>query len=333
MSNNPFIFGKHIEKGNFYNRREEVEAAMGLLKKLQSFSVVGERKIGKTSFLRYILSEDVLEAHRVDPESYVVIYLSLGGLHETSKESLISTIVKKIIKQTQIETDSASVFDEFKTCIKCLALNRKNLIIALDEFDVIAPILDNDFSHWLRFIFQEQNVVAITASQKTVRELETSQSIASPLFNIFGNIFLGLFEISEIENMIIDMFQKGGIRLQEEEVTFLANLSGGNPYFAQLVGYHFYEEKMRNRKIIPEKFKEYMLSHANDQFEDYWKHLSKDEKKFLVYAEGHKDDQISSILKRKGFIIFEYGKWKIFSSLFQEFINNKAKMDRDLVFD
>ena len=333
MSENPFIFGKPVSRENFYNRKDEVEMATGFLKRLQNFSVVGERRIGKTSFLEYVLSQDVLQAYGIDPENHILVYLSLNGLYGISRELLISAIVKQITEQTQVETDSPNIFDTLKAHIRKLALDGKNLVIALDEFECIAPILDSDFSYWLRFIFQEQNVVAITSSQTTVRELETSGGTASPLFNIFGNIFLGLFLRKETENMIKKMFQKGGVALEEEEITFLADLSGGNPYFIQLIGHYYYQEKKKNRKIIHEKFKESIIPHTNDQFESYWKHLTKEEKKFLVQTESSQDDLIGAILKRKGILFRKEDRWKIFSSLFQEFVNSKAKIDKDLVFD
>ena len=142
---------------------------------------------------------------------------------------------------------------------------------------------DDNFSHWLRFIFQESNVIAITTSQKTVRELEISGGTASPLFNIFGNIFLKLFNRDETENMIEELFLKSGIELKKEEVTFLVDLSGGNPYLIQLVGYNYYEEKNKDGEATFEKFKESMFSFANDQFESYWKYLTKEEKIAYVY--------------------------------------------------
>jgi len=334
MNENPFIFGSPVSRENFYNRKEEIEAAMGFLKKMQSFSVVGERRIGKTSFLKHILSKESLQRYGINPENHVVVCFSLSSLHEISKKSLISAIIEKIAVSIQIETDSANVFDEFKAHIRSLALNGKNLIVALDEFDVIVPILDDSFSHWLRFIFQKENVAAaITVSQTTVRELESSGGVASPLFNIFSNIFLGLFKQSVTENMITDMFQKGGMNLEEEEIAFLLLLSGGNPYFIQFLGHHYYEEKRKNRKVVSEEFRKNMLLYMNDQFESYWKHLTREEKKFLDRRENSKNDQISSILERKGFVFSKKGKFKIFSLLFQEFINNRAKIDKDLIFD
>ena len=333
MNKNPFIFGKPVNRNDFYNRKEEVENAKGFLKRLQSCSGVGERRIGKTSFIRYVLSREILREYGVRHENHIIAFLSLSSLYEISKELLIGTIVEKIGEKVQVGTNSTNVFDEFRANVRELTLKGKNLIIALDEFEVITPILDDNFSHWLRFIFQEENVVAITASQTTVRELETSGGTASPLFNIFGNIFLDLFERNETENMIIDMFRKGGMELEEDEVAFLADLSGGNPYFVSLVGYHYYEEKKKKRIVAPKKFKEDIFPHANDQFESYWKHLTKEEKKFLVHSGKFEDNQIGSILKRKGLISLKGDRWEMFSLLFREFVNRRARTDEDLVFD
>lgn len=332
MNRNPFIFGKPVKKEDFCNRKDEIEQAIGFLKKLQCFSIVGERRIGKTSFLEHILSIEIIREHGIDPEKYIVADFDLSGFHEISKESLIGAIVEKIVDQTQIEIDSMNVFEKLKMCIEKLASDDKNIIIAFDEFERIVPILDDHFSQWLRFIFQRSNVTAITASKTTARELEAPGDAASPLFNIFGNVFLGLFTREETKNMIIEMFYKGRIGLWEEEISLLTDLSGGHPYFIQFLGYYYYEEKVKDREIIPGKFKDRMFHLAKDQFESYWKHLSKGEKKFLCHLGNSEDDYCGSILERKGFIFKKEDVWKVFSPLFQEFINIRSKTDQDLVF-
>jgi AAA+ ATPase superfamily predicted ATPase len=197
MDKNPFIFGKPVRKEDFYNRKEEIEKAAGFIKNLQSFSIVGERRIGKTSFMEHVLSEDVLEDHGIELQKHVVSCFSLSSLYRISRESLVSAIIEKTREQELIEMDSTNDFEKLKAYVEELASQGRNLIIALDEFEVIAPILDDQFSHWLRYIIQNKNVMAITASQITVRKLKTSGGAASPLFNIFDNLLLGLFTRKE----------------------------------------------------------------------------------------------------------------------------------------
>ena len=332
MDKNPFIFGKPVRKEDFYNRREEIGKAVGFIKNLQSFSIIGERRIGKTSFMEYVLSEKVLEDHGIELQKHVVLCFSLSSIYGISKESLLSAIIEKTGEQELIETSSTNDFDKLKAYVEKLASQGRNLIIALDEFEVIAPILYDQLSHWLRFIFQNPNVMAITASQVTVRKLKTSGGVASPLFNVFGKIPLGLFTREETENMLTEVFHKGGMELNEEEISFLADLSGGNPYFIQLAGYHYYDERKKNREIIHEKFKDSLFYHSRDQFESYWEHLTKKEKEFLLHIKKSEDSQVSNILEEKGLIFLKNGKWEIFSPLFEEFIKIRSRTDRDLIF-
>lgn len=327
MNKNPFIFSRPVRGRDFFNRKEEIYTAIGFIRSLQSFSVIGERRIGKTSFLQQILLEEVLKAHGIDPRKYIIIYLNIGSLPVITKEIFIKAIIERIKEQTQIEAEPESVFEKLETYVGKLASNDKNLIIALDEFEITTSILNFHFSYWLRSIFERLNVMAITASRNTVAEI-TNDGMASPLFNIFGNLFLGLFTREETEMMISEMFLRGKEELDKEEISFLADLSGGNPYLVQLLGYHYYEERKKKGKIVYCEFENKMLYHLKDQFENYWNHLTKNEKDFLINPKSM-NLPVEHILRRKGFLIKENGKLKVFSRLFEKFLNiKKEKMKK-----
>ncbi|MBU7025460.1 MAG: ATP-binding protein [Theionarchaea archaeon] len=322
MNENPFIFGKPVKNDKFYNRKEEIETAIGFIRSLQSFSVIGERRIGKTSFLVHILSKERLSEHNMDPEKYIVVYFSISSLYKPTEDTFVKTIVKNIQEKTEIEIKSVDVFETLKTLVENLASDDKNLIIALDEFEIIAPIL-GDFSPQLRHIFQLPNVVAITASQKTIGEL-SPDGTASPLFNIFSNLSLGLFSKEETEDMIKDMFHKGEQELREDEVSFLADLSGGNPWLIQLLGFHYF-----NKEMTRGEFENKMLDQLKDVFEGYWKHLSKEEREFLLNVETSNNNHVGHNLEKKGFVIRENRKWRIFSPLFQKFLSTKKEKEEN----
>lgn len=309
-----------VKDDKFYNREEETAEAVGYIRSLQCFSVIGERRIGKTSFLLHILSIKTLLRHEIGPEDYVIVYLNMSSLHEITKDAFIGAIVERIKKQARVKVGHMNIFDTLKTLVEKLASNNKNLIIALDEFETIVPIL-GDLSYWLRFIFQSQNVVAITASQTTIGAL-CSDSSASPLFNIFGNITLGLFSEEETKTMIEDMFHEGGKGLKDDEVSFLANLAGGNPWLIQLLGFHYY-----NKKMTKDEFENKMLDQARDVFGGYWEHLSEEEKEFLLNVETSNNERIGYDLEKRGLIIGEEGRWRIFSKLFQKFLKKVEKKE------
>ena len=329
MSKNPFNFSKTVGKKDFFNRKKETDEAIGYLRNLQNFSIIGEECIGKSSFLFHVLSRKILEEHEVDADKYVIVYINMGSLHEVTKDALNDAIVKEIRAQTCFEIESENTYDKLKVCVEKLALNGKNLIIAFDEFEAIKPILDNHFSRWLKFIFQSPNVMAIVASHRPMEDVEISESGESPLSNRFGNITLELFAKEDSTGMISEMFQKGEIELEEEEISMLADMSGGNPYFIQLLGHHYYEKKKnKNKKMSQEKFKEKMLHYSKGQFEWYWKNLRDEERDYLIGVERGYDKynpQVEYELKKRGFLVEENGRVYLFSSLFLTFIREKIR--------
>lgn len=324
MNENPFVYSKPVKGDKFHNRKEEIEIAIESIKSSQSFSVIGERRIGKTSFLIHILSREVLAENNIDPEKYIIVHFNLSSLHKITEIKFIKAIVERINEKTEIEIESADVFENLEIIVIKLASKDKNLIIALDEFELVAPILD-DISSWLRSIFQSSNVVAITASQTTIGEIGPGGD-ASPLFNIFGNITLGLFSREETEDMIRDMFHKGRQELKEDEVSFLADLSGGNPFLIQLLGFRYY-----NKKMNKDEFENEMLDQAKDVFRGYWKHLTDEEKEFLLNIETSNNDRVGRNLEKRGFLIGKKGEWRIFSPLFQKFLSiKKEKKEKEI---
>ena len=265
MNRNPFNFGRPARYEDFHNRKKEIETASEFLRKLQSFSIIGEGRIGRTSFLVHILSKDTLEKYGMDSEKYFLIYFNKGLPYQITKDALVESLVMKIEEQIQYNIEAKDISEKFHIYIDRLVSDGKKIVIAFDDFEILEPILDAEFSYWLRSIFQRENVMAITASQKSVKELEKGSDKTSPLYNIFANLRLGLFPGTETEKMIRDMFLRGGIELTEEEISFLADLSGGYPSLIQLVGHYYYEEKGENEEINHAKFKSRMLYYIKNQ--------------------------------------------------------------------
>ncbi|MBU7015450.1 MAG: ATP-binding protein [Theionarchaea archaeon] len=323
MSENPFNFTRPAQGDNFYNRKEETKRAFGFIRSSQSFSIIGERRIGKTSFLQYILSEGAFKKNDADFREWIIVHLSLGSLFEVSKETLVQTIIKNIEEKIKIGTKSGNVFGELNQCMRELALKEKKIIIALDEFEIAENILDYHFSYWLRSVLEHPNLLAITSSRTTVAEISPNGK-ASPLFNIFGNLFLDLFSEKEARRMISDLFSRENKNIEQEEISYLTELSGGNPYFIQFLGFNYYEEKKREKKVDQIEFQSKMFGLLKSQFASYWKSLDEKERDFLANPKGT-NNPTGHILKRKGFLIEEKGKWKVFSPLFEKFLQSEKE--------
>jgi hypothetical protein len=323
MSENPFNFARPAKGDNFYNRGEETKEAFGFIRSSQSFSVIGERRIGKTSFLEHILSEEVFKKNEMNFNKYIIICISLGSLPEISQEALARAIIDDLKENIEVGTQSEDVLEELDQWVKELAFKKKKLILALDEFEIAENIIDCHFSYRLKSILEHSSLFAITASRNTVAEISPNGK-ASPLFNVFGNLFLSLFSKEETEEMIYNMFSRGDMKIEEEEISYLTELSGRNPYLIQYLGFNYYEEREKIGRVDQIEFESRMSSHLKNYFENCWKHLPDNEKKFLVSPKGT-DSPIGYILKRKGYLIEENGRWKIPSMLWDDFVQEKKK--------
>ena len=85
MGGNPFTYGNPIsDPRRFFGRAREVQQIFGRLRneEFESSSVVGERRIGKTSLLNYLADPGVRAAHGLEPERYAFVYVDLQMVND-----------------------------------------------------------------------------------------------------------------------------------------------------------------------------------------------------------------------------------------------------------
>jgi predicted AAA+ superfamily ATPase len=78
MTLNPFTFGNPIrDPARFYGRREDLRQIVNRLRSSarESTSVVGERRIGKTSLLKYLDNTDVADGLGLSSIEYCMVYI------------------------------------------------------------------------------------------------------------------------------------------------------------------------------------------------------------------------------------------------------------------
>ena len=83
MDTNPFTFGNPIrDPARFFGRKEDLRQIVNRLLSSahESTSVVGERRIGKTSLLKYLDSEEVAEGLGLRSSEYCTVYIDFQGL-------------------------------------------------------------------------------------------------------------------------------------------------------------------------------------------------------------------------------------------------------------
>lgn len=271
-----------------------------------------------------------MKEYELNPNEYIPIYLNVSKFRR-SEEDLLNDIINRLKDYVLIEINLDETLIEkeelrklFEKYVDHLSSLNKVIILAFDEFEVAIESYDDSFQYWLRVILQEkEGIMAIITTHKFSR-LDKTSNRASSLLNIFVNLHLGLFSEEESRKMIIDLFKKGGMELDKEEISQLYRLSGGNPCLIQLIGMHYYKEKKSNQKIVFKKFKNNMLVETEQQFESYWNNLNRNEHIYLINLVSNNiksNDYIKNILQKRGFLDND----AVFSDLFAEFIKTKIE--------
>src|SRR5437016_3955615 len=204
---NPFTYGNPIsDPRRFFGRAREVEQIFGRLRneEFESSSVVGDRRIGKTSLLNYLADPNVRAAHGLGPDRYNFVYVDLQMVDEAmGPEQLWRRLLVLMRRQCAdygaIEMlailerrDRLDTFD-LDELFQETDDKGMHVVFLLDEFERVTenPNFGPDFYYGLRSLMIHHKVALVTSSRLELIELCHSEAVkSSPFFNIFANINL-----------------------------------------------------------------------------------------------------------------------------------------------
>src|SRR5204863_4241040 len=242
MQRNPYLNRVAIkDPEQFFGRAREVSKIFSRIgaSRPQSISVVGERRIGKSSLLHYINNPEVRAQHLDQPESYAFAFIDL----QQKRRLTLIEFFNELFGQLSIETGDKTLkkvpptFDSVRASLETFKRERRKLIVLFDEFDAITTnrAFDLEFYSFLRSIANNYDVAYITSSARDLQELCHTQLIAdSPFFNIFTNVFLRAFTRKETFDLITRPSAEAGLPLEGYGRRFM-EIAGYVPYFLQIV--------------------------------------------------------------------------------------------------
>jgi hypothetical protein len=303
VRDNPFTYGNPItDPSRFFGRTREVEQIFGRLrnKEFESSSVVGDRRIGKTSLLKYLADPGVRISHGLDPGSYNFIYVDLQMVDETmGPEELWHELLVAMQKHcaehdiTGVETalEQGETLNTFYLDKLFREVDDKgqHIVFLLDEFEHVTTNenFGLDFYYGLRSHIIHHNVALVTSSRLELIELCHSEAVkASPFFNVFANINLRLFSDADLQLMITRSLDGSGIRFAEGEMGQVLDLAGLHPYFLQVACCMLYEsyemgvDAAARGIFLTERFRAEAVPHIVD----YWDNSADSEKIVLTAA-------------------------------------------------
>ena len=336
---NPYSYGKPVtDPSSFFGRKAELSTLLESLRQMQSTSVVGLPRIGKSSLLRQLIR---MLPDRVDKEEYVPLYISLQDARYRTSAGFVKTVASDLAEiasakyPAQVLRSSVTDLSGFAEMIQQLSSIGIRPVLCLDEFEALTnhpEEFDDDFFMSLRALGEQGVLATVTTSTRSLAELSHSGQTASPLFNIFIQMELGLLEPEAARILRIMPFQRENISLSPEHESLVEALAGRHPYLIQMACYHLYEALSAG--IEPaEWIRERFTQDAEQYFAWLWNYLSNNQKSALLrvvvgeVVPTRETEHTLMGLERLGVVERVDQVWRLFSEAFANWVEKRSSPD------
>jgi len=333
QSKNPYYHrGPIKDPDQFFGRGHELASIFQRIEKGECTSLVGERRIGRTSLLRQVMNENVQAKYMGKDHGRPFVYIDcqLGVQTPEGFFYEVFRAVKELDVSFSFEAgDRIGYKRQVRNCLEKIGAKghgQQGLVLLLDEFEYIAggsgfPL---DFFSFLRGMAPNYDVCFVVATQTELHECCHPQVVGSPFFNIFVPLYLGSFTEEEFDYFLAETSNRSGVSIYNHKGS-IYDLAGRFPFFIQVACYYCFEAWTSgglplDHAAIQQQF----LDEARGHFMYILSHLDDSERDLVVaLAEGEQipEDKLWS-LTRKGYVV----DGNLFSSAFAEFV---IQIERD----
>jgi hypothetical protein len=340
---NPFFSRQRItDPGCFVGRQREIESLYSAVITHQCRSIVGERKLGKSSLLTAVARPAMLERYGLDPARTLFLYLDLEGMASAEREDFWIEVLDRLSAVLPPAADTLRDRVErlldtgelrFTTVRRLLRRVRDaglDLVLTLDEFEGLAqnPNFEPDFYGELRSLAGELGIAYLTASKRGLYELtyHHTDTLSSPFFNIFSEMTLGLMAEDEARGLLETLSQQGsGPGFCDEEIELALELAGPHPFFLQIAGFYLYELPGRGEPQSPDVYERAarrFTAEAEDHYRYIWSQLSDEEQQALL-SPNMASELLRRTLQAKALIRQEQDRFVSFGHSFAIFLEGR----------
>jgi serine/threonine protein kinase len=332
---NPYLNRVMIKSPrDFFGRKKEVTRIYSRLDAPhpQSISVVGDRRIGKSSLLNYVYQRKNRKRSMKNYDDAVFVYVDLQRSADLTIPKFIDILLGIFEFEERMEVRGLTgqrTLDDLKDTVQRANDQGKRIIVLMDEFESITknPNFDMQFFSFLRFLANNYKVAYVTSSYMELQQLCHTKDIAdSPFFNIFSNLHLRPFGQDEAMELITLPSEREGIPLREHADRII-EMSGHFPLYIQIACSNLFEFFVEG----PDRdvdWNEVSRSYREEVYPHYsfvWEKLdqaSKDSLCRVAVGKGisKKYAYIADDLTRRGYLRDEGGELKLFSDTFKAFV-------------
>lgn len=274
---NPFIYGPAVPPERFYGRQPaivDIKNRIGSVEP-QSINIVGLRRNGKSSMLRYVQKR--IHEFCLPEQKPLVVLLDLQDKCFHNPLGILEGLRRSIKKQTGTEPwakeDNNDPF-EVQDGLEALREQGYRLIVLFDEFGAMGKHLEQ-FQNWgddWRSKASASLVSLVIASRRPLGEIYQMLNLTSPFGNLFSTTILGALEPEPWRQLL----QQG--ELSDAEINWIGAMAGRLPYYAQLAAAMVWQ--YGNLDLACRAFRQ----QAQPRFAELWNELTAVEQAALKHA-------------------------------------------------
>lgn len=247
-ADNPFFHRGAIRRiEEFVGREAELNQMLGLLRNGQSVSLIGPRRIGKSSLLLHLSHPTVREPFRLNPPHALFVLLDCQELAGSPPEEVYELLHAGLLDAASqagltLETSAEpGTYRALDRALQQVYQQGTGVVVLLDEFELLAANqhLTPYFFARLRGLTTKYGLAYLTASQRPLFAITAEEAVlSSPFFNIFVTLPLGLFSEAEAHELFRQRLTKTTIKFPPDLIHYLIELVGNHPFFLHIGGYH-----------------------------------------------------------------------------------------------
>jgi len=267
----PYIAGPPIYyDADFFGRRQQREQIAGALIRCQPVQLLGERRMGKTSLLRWV--ERHAEAYR---PGWPVAWVDAGALADRSPAALVRAIGESIGAREEVSEHLRRAGEESTERASGAAgevlESLLPLVLLVDEAAALAAPghrFNACFLGLLRAAGQAQRLAWISTSDADLRALFQQDRLTSPFLNDSLRLPLGELE-KEAAGALLD---RG---LEPDQAVVALAQAGRLPYLLQWIADALFRGK------LPESAADALREELEPDYDGWWRSAEDEEKRLL----------------------------------------------------
>lgn len=285
---NPFIYGSAVPPKRFYGRypqRADVRQRIGGIS-AQCISIVGHRRSGKSSLLRFI-REHIADEFCPNQQA-IVVDIDLQDKRFHTPEGVTEGLRRGIAKTTgtapwqRDENDDAFAVRDGLDALRDDDDSKYRLIVFIDEFERIGDRLEvfQDWGEDWRAKASAGYFTLVIASKRPISESYQSLGLTSPFGNIFAETTLGPFTQEEWHALVQHGFAATSRALSDADLALIDELAAGLPFYTQMAASLLwqYGDHAQTKKAF--------ALQAEPRIRELWDNLYEEERIAIRHAAG-----------------------------------------------